>query len=60
MFYLLFVFLCAYRCPICLDYLSNMAGVLLEAMTAYPSRAPAFISNFWWVRVAHLYCLVLG
>lgn len=34
----LFVFVCTYWCPTHIDHMSNMAGVLKEAETAYRSR----------------------
>ena len=36
------------------DYMSNMAGVLLESGTTYLMRAPGFDSGSWLVPVAHL------
>ena len=36
------------------DYMSNMAGVLLESGTTYLMRATGFDSGFWLVPVAHL------
>ena len=38
--------------------MSYTSSVLKETRTAYPSRAPGFPPDFWWVRVAKLfYCL---
>jgi hypothetical protein len=52
--FMLFVFVCAQWCQIRLDYMSNMASVLEEAWTAYPSRAHGFKSVLGGVSVAHL------
>ena len=41
MVHILYIFASVLWCPTCLDYASNMAGVLLEAGTAYHSRAHA-------------------
>jgi hypothetical protein len=42
--------------------MSNTSSFLKETKTAYPSRAPGFPLDFWWVRVAKLFnclCCVL-
>jgi hypothetical protein len=41
MVHILYIFASVLWCPTGLDYTSNMAGVLLEAGTAYHSRAHA-------------------
>jgi hypothetical protein len=44
-----------------LDYMSNTSSVLKETRTAYPSRAPWFPPDVWWVRVAKLFsCMCCG
>ena len=44
-----------------LDYMSYTSSVLKETRTAYPSRAPWFPPDVWWVRVAKLFsCMCCG
>jgi hypothetical protein len=47
-FFTLFVFAYVKWCPTHTDYMSNMAIVLWEERTAFPSRMPGFASGFWW------------
>ena len=46
--YLLIEFACGQWCPICIDYVSSMSGVLWEARDTFPLRAPSFTPGFWW------------
>ena len=44
--FMLFVFVCANRCPTRLDSMSSMTVVFKEAGTTYTSRAPCLVDPF--------------
>jgi hypothetical protein len=55
MSYLYCLFYCTLRYPTRLDRTSNMVGILIEAGTAYPSRAPVFTPVCDGTHVTHLF-----
>jgi hypothetical protein len=56
--FVLFVFVCVLWCPIRIAYMNNMASVLSEAGTNYPSRVSGFTNGFWWGPCCSLISLV--
>ena len=52
---MLFVLVCVLWCSTCIDYMSNLAGFLLDEGTAYPWETLAFTPVFGGVSVAHLF-----